>query len=135
MSQALRRSRRPSTGAMEGFQSASSSLGATATRRRCRAYRGRSALPGDRFQPQLSTSGPGRKDLIVKQEALNALSLAPEPADLDVLLEHVSPSPPEIYGQSRPLTAVAQIAKLVGVSKVRGALYTARDEAESPEVK
>ena len=75
------------------------------------------------------------KDLMVKQEALNALSLAPKPADLDLLLDHVKTSPPEIYGQSRPLTAVAQIAKLVGVSKVRGTLYTARAEAESSDIK
>jgi uncharacterized protein DUF4062 len=75
------------------------------------------------------------KDLMVKQEALNALSLAPEPADLDLLLDHVETSPAEIYGQSRPLTAVVQIAKLVGASEVRGSLYSARDEAESPDIK
>jgi hypothetical protein len=75
------------------------------------------------------------KDLMVKQEALNALSLAPKAGDLGLLLDHVESAPTEIYGQSRPLTAVAQIAKLVGVSKVRGDLYAARDGAESADIK
>jgi hypothetical protein len=75
------------------------------------------------------------KDLMVKQEALNALSLAPRPEDLGLLLDHVETSPPEIYGQTRPLTAVAEIAKLIGASTVRSGLYSARDDAETPAIK
>jgi hypothetical protein len=53
-----------------------------------------------------------------------------------LLINHVQTAPSEIYAQTRPLTAVAQIAKIdgIGVSKVRNALYAARDIADAPEI-
>jgi len=75
------------------------------------------------------------RDVTVKLEALNALSLAPQPDDLQIVLDYVESSPPEVYDQCRPLTAVVQLAKLIGVSEVRATLYAARDETQSPDIK
>jgi len=72
------------------------------------------------------------RDLTVKAEALNLLSLVVVPEDLDRLIDHVVESPRELYSGCRPLYALDVLKHR---APVRQQLYAARRETEDSEIR